>query len=163
MPQTVLFFGGPDTLRRNQEAMLRKVITQKGYTCQVLSRYEYVKGLDAEKEKTLKRVVRECWDFFVSSEIGLRLEEVKKAVDILLKIPENRISAIMIECSSGSKAYDVCVKESWRYLQVECPSVGVFKISGNSTPEEIHGRVAGYIIFNSRGSSANRFPYYRHD
>ena len=153
MPQTVLFFGGPAVLRCAQEEMFQSAVVQKGYTCRTF-----------EKDmQDVRCVVREDWDFFVAGEIGRRFEETRFVVDLLLQVPNNTISAFMFKRLSGCKVYEVYSRESWRYLQMECPSVRVFRLSGFGTAEEVHKEVMKCIGVCKEKSHADRFPYRRHD
>ena len=158
MPQTILLFGGPDSLRRNQVEKFRETVGRNKYECQTFNAHTHDK-----KQKSVEYIVCSVWDLFITDNLGNHFEEAKQIIDLLLAIPGNRVSAIMIKSSSGCKSYDACTKELWRYLQMECPSVGVYNMPGASTPEDVHKKVMHCINVNNVPENVHRFPYHRHD
>ena len=141
--------------------MLRNMIVQERGVCQMFDANDYPQKSNIHNGlKVADQVIGGTFNFFIVSEISENFEEMKLTVNLLSKIPDTNISAVLIEVPdeevrnrlnqqgdffdiprSLSKSL-VYTEKSWRYLCTECPSVDVYRVLGTGTKEKVHERMA---------------------
>ena len=180
--QIILLFGCFGTGKSTQGKMLHDMIIQEGRICQVFDVDDYPQRSSIHNGlKIVDQIMGSTFDFFIVNEISENFEEMKLTVNLLSKMPDTNISAVLIEIpheeirnhlSQQGGFFDISrslskslvyTEESWRYLCTKCPNVGVYRVLGIGTKEEVHERMAKCVTLISEAKTVSDSPHQHHD